>query len=95
MGEDRIKERGFEVEGRVQGVGFRWWTVRTAREEGLTGWVRNRVDGTVEVQAAGPREALDRFAERLGKGPPAARVTEVREVAPEGPQRARDFEVRG
>jgi len=64
--------------GRVQGVGFRAWTRRWAEREGLRGWVRNRPDGRVEVHAAGPEEALARFAEALEEGPRAARVREVK-----------------
>lgn len=68
---------GFRVSGRVQRVGFRWWTVQEARRLGLRGTVRNRPDGTVEVHAAGPDAALERFAAKLGQGPPHARVDGV------------------
>ena len=71
---------GFRISGRVQGVGFRWWTVREARRLGLRGTVRNRPDGTVEVHAAGPDAVLARFAERLREGPPHARVERVDSV---------------
>jgi len=64
----------FIVSGSVQGVGFRWWTVRQARDLGLRGIVRNLADGTVEVQAAGPPEALARLEAALSCGPPTARV---------------------
>ncbi len=65
------------VEGRVQGVNFRYYTVRTARRLGLTGWVANRWDGTVETVAEGPRAALEALLNFLHEGPPAARVTRV------------------
>lgn len=52
-------------EGRVQGVYFRANTQRVATEEGLTGWVRNRPDGSVEAVVEGEREAVDRLVERL------------------------------
>jgi len=65
------------VEGRVQGVNFRYYTVRTARRLGLTGWVANRWDGTVEAVAEGPRAALEALLNFLHEGPPAARVTRV------------------
>ncbi len=74
--------RAFLVEGRVQGVGFRWWTKRTADQLGLSGTVRNRRDGRVELHAAGPHEALEEFARRLRQGPPGARVETVEEVEP-------------
>jgi acylphosphatase len=72
--------RGFRVEGRVQGVGFRWWTAREAGEAGIRGWVRNRSDGSVEVWAWGSPGALDGLAERLRSGPEGARVREVYRV---------------
>ncbi|MET0269568.1 MAG: acylphosphatase [Sphingomonas sp.] len=65
------------VRGRVQGVGYRWWTVETARAAGLAGWVRNRPDGTVEIHAEGKAAALDTFADACGGGPPSARVDAV------------------
>ena len=46
----------------MQGVGFRHWTARTALSLGLTGWVRNLPDGSVEVQAQGERESLEKMA---------------------------------
>lgn len=69
-----------ELYGRVQGVGFRAWTVRQGRKLGLRGWVRNRRDGSVEVHAAGEDAALERFRERMRKGPPAARVDRMEEA---------------
>ena len=76
MGDD-IQRLHAMVSGRVQGVNFRHYTILTARELGLSGWVRNRDDGTVEVLAEGGRPALDRLLAFLRKGPPAARVTGV------------------
>jgi len=65
------------VHGRVQGVNFRYYTVRTAQRLGLTGWVANRWDGTVETVAEGPREALEEFRDFLHRGPPSAVVQQV------------------
>jgi acylphosphatase len=65
------------VHGRVQGVSFRFYTRDEADALGLTGWVANRDDGSVEVVAEGPRAALDRLAAWLHHGPPGARVTDV------------------
>lgn len=65
------------VHGRVQGVNFRSYTVREASELGLTGWVRNVRDGTVETLAEGERENLDRFLAFLHVGSPSAIVTKV------------------
>ena len=67
------------VDGIVQGVNFRYYTQERARSLSLTGWVRNRADGSVEVLAEGPRASLDQLLEFLRRGPPAASVTEVKE----------------
>jgi len=69
--------KGFRavVRGRVQGVGFRAATEETARGLGLGGWVRNLPDGEVEVEAAGPEDALRELAQFLRRGPRMARVT--------------------
>lgn len=68
------------VSGRVQGVGFRWSAVQEARALGLRGWVRNCADGTVDTAVAGGAEDVARFRQWLEKGPPGARVREVREL---------------
>ncbi|OEL25780.1 hypothetical protein BAE44_0013201 [Dichanthelium oligosanthes] len=66
------------VKGRVQGVFFRDWTVETARSLGLSGWVRNRRDGTVEALLSGDPDKVDEMvSRRIPVGPPAAAVTAV------------------
>jgi len=65
------------VSGRVQGVGYRWFARREAEALGLTGWARNRREGTVELEVCGSRERIERLAARLREGPPASAVTEV------------------
>ena len=75
-----MPEAGFRIAGRVQGVGFRWWTLGVARDLNLDGWVRNAPDGSVEVAARGPQAKLSELRLRLSQGPPAARVESVREV---------------
>jgi acylphosphatase len=65
------------IRGKVQGVGFRYWSVRQASKLGLRGWVRNRSDGSVEAVAAGPKDALDAFVAACHTGPRAARVDSV------------------
>jgi acylphosphatase len=69
-----------EVRGRVQGVGFRWYVVDKARELRLSGWVKNRSDGNVELAAAGDSDSLARLEAAVGEGPPGARVEEVRRL---------------
>ena len=76
------------VTGRVQGVGYRAWIVRQARRLGLAGWVRNRADGSVELLAAGPPDALDALLEACRRGPPLARVEAVETQAAEPPEHA-------
>jgi len=65
------------IHGRVQGVGFRWFVQERGRQLGLSGFVRNREDGTVETEAHGSRPALETFLGALRHGPPGANVTEV------------------
>jgi len=69
--------RRFLVSGRVQGVGFRWFVIEAASAEGITGWVRNSPDGTVEVVAEGDAESMERFERRVRRGPGRARVDDV------------------
>ena len=78
------------VSGRVQGVGYRYWTVEEAKRLGLGGWVRNRSDGTVEILAIGPAPALKQLAEACRQGPSGAQVVAVaRGTAPD--DGSRDF----
>lgn len=65
------------ITGKVQGVGFRIATVRQAHSLGVTGWVRNLEDGSVEVLLQGPHDCVDRMLSWLHMGPPAARVQDV------------------
>ena len=65
------------VHGRVQGVFFRSFVQKRARELGLTGYARNLPDDNVEVRAEGEKQQLDRLVDYLKVGPPAARVKDV------------------
>jgi acylphosphatase len=65
------------IKGRVQGVGYRLWTERKATELGLSGWARNRHDGSVEAVFQGPRASVDAMLEACRRGPSAAVVTDV------------------
>lgn len=68
------------ISGRVQGVGFRHFTYKTARELGIKGWVKNLQDGTVETVFTGSPENVNTMKERLKEGPPRARVQHIEEV---------------
>lgn len=65
------------IKGRVQGVGFRYAAYRQAQSLGLTGWLRNRSDGTVEAEFDGARDALESMLAWAREGPPLARVISV------------------
>ncbi len=81
------------VSGRVQGVFFRAAARDEAKRLGLTGWVRNMVDGRVELNACGPYSAVDAFIAWLHRGPPPARVTSVDVMSAEDEGLSR-FEIR-
>jgi acylphosphatase len=67
------------VSGHVQGVGYRYFVLEAAEALGVSGWVRNQFDGTVEVEAQADPETLDEFRARLRQGPPHAYVAELEE----------------
>jgi acylphosphatase len=69
------------ISGRVQGVGYRAWTVATARTMRVKGWVRNRTNGTVEAIFSGTDEQLAKMIEACYDGPPTARVDAVKQSA--------------
>jgi acylphosphatase len=71
------------IQGRVQGVWYRGWTVLEAERRGLRGWVRNRNDGSVEALFIGPDETVADMVAACREGPPAARVTAVMESSAE------------
>ena len=78
--------RRYIISGRVQGVGFRWFTQAAAARDNIHGWVRNLPDGRVEAAAEGEADALERFERGLRHGPPGARVErlEIEHTVPDG-----------
>ena len=78
--------RNVRLTGQVQGVFFRDWTRTEASELGVSGWVRNCADGSVEAHVEGERDAVERLIGRMRDGPPSARVDDVQveEVSAEG-----------
>lgn len=68
------------ISGRVQGVGFRYFTYRTAKELNIRGWVKNLQDGTVETVFTGSPENVKHMHEKLKEGPSRARVQHIKEV---------------
>ena len=78
-----VRTARVRIEGRVQGVSYRYWTVEEARVLGLAGWVRNRRDGSVEALFSGAAERVAEMLVRCHDGPAAAAVTSV-DVLEEG-----------
>jgi len=93
--EESVEARRFVVKGRVQGVGFRWFVEREAHLLGVSGWVRNKSDGSVEVMAQGSAEQLAGLHGRLREGPRAARVEEVDVSAAEVEPGLNSFRIEG
>jgi len=77
MGDNDTKRYRVTVSGRVQGVGFRFFTRDAARRLGLSGWVMNLADGGVELEVEGKQSGIDKLIEELRQGPPLSRVTDV------------------
>ena len=80
--------------GRVQGVGFRYFSQEAAVREGVYGWVRNVPDGNVEIEAEGEAEAIERFEHRIRQGPRGARVDRVDASEPLPSHHNTGFEIR-
>jgi acylphosphatase len=73
------------IRGRVQGVGFRYWMTREAEKRGLSGWVRNLPDGTVEALVSGPDAAIQDIIDVCRRGPRLAHVESVEQSLAEAP----------
>jgi acylphosphatase len=93
MTSDRTALRAI-VHGRVQGVGFRYFVLEVATGLGLTGYVRNRPDGSVEVEAEGSRDSLELLLAELRRGPSLSHVERVAESWSEAASAFTGFGVR-
>jgi acylphosphatase len=94
MSEQEIQRLYAIVEGRVQGVGFRYFTQERAVFLGLTGWVRNRWNGTVELVAEGPRADLEILLQAIRRGPRAGTTQNLKWDWQEGTGEFRTFYIR-
>jgi len=77
-GDVKRKQVHGTIRGRVQGVGFRYFTQQVAAELGVTGWVKNNYDGSVEFLAQGTDDEIEAFLRAIGRGPASASVQDMR-----------------
>ena len=82
------------IKGRVQGVGFRYWTQRTAESLSLGGWVMNMPDGSVEAAFEGTREQVEKMVAAARKGPQFGKVDDIELVWRDSVGEFKEFEVR-
>ena len=94
MTEDDLSRLHINVEGRVQGVGFRYFVVENAQRLNLSGWVRNRWDGSVELVAEGNRQSLDNLLAAVRRGPRSSMVLGIKIDWGEATGEFRDFRVK-
>ncbi len=80
------------ISGKVQGVGYRYYTAQQAKQRGITGWVKNLPDGRVEAVLEGNKQAITEMIKWCHQGPPASEVTEVK-INYEKPQSYNKFEI--
>ena len=83
---ENVSAYNVRISGRVQGVGFRYTTLRQAERYGVAGWVRNMADGSVEVECEGESGKIDQFIRFLSKGPTGSYIRNVdkRKITPKG-----------
>lgn len=89
-----LKRFSMVVFGRVQGVGYRYFAQDAAEALGISGWVRNNYDGTVEIEAQAEEEWLDQFQDRLRDGPPLAHIANIQKCEMPPVEGESSFEVR-
>lgn len=94
MEQAEIKRLHVRVEGRVQGVSFRYFVAENAQRLNLTGWVRNRWDGSVELIAEGQRPDLDELLAEVRRGPRSSKVLGIKTDWQEATGEFRDFRIR-
>ena len=82
-----------EITGLVQGVGFRWWVQSEAERLRLSGWVRNRSDGSVQALFAGPEQVVAEMAALCWRGPPHAKIADVAQRAAPAPSPVTGFRI--
>jgi acylphosphatase len=87
--------RAYRVTGRVQGVSFRWFTSRVAKELGISGTVQNHPDGSVRIHARGTLAVLDQLEVTIARGSVAARVEAVERIEPSQAVKADGFRIEG
>ncbi len=90
-----MERRAYRISGKVQGVGFRYYTREEALGLGLDGWVCNRTDGSVEVRVEGEPGLLADFESRLRQGPPTGEVEQLRRIRVDEAETALDPEIYG
>lgn len=88
------ENRKLHIQGKVQGVGFRFFATRVARRLGLRGWIQNNRDGSVEALVEGDAEKIDQWLEELREGPRYAEVTKIDQERREFSGRLGEFDVK-
>ena len=86
--------RLIRINGKVQGVGYRFFATRVARRLGLKGWIQNTRDGTVEAAVEGEKEAIEEWLEELKEAPRYAEVTHIDQESKDFTGRLPDFDVK-
>ncbi len=89
-----MKRFYIKVFGIVQGVGFRFFTMRKAQKHNIVGYVRNLADGSVEIDARGKPDDLEKFLMDIKKGPPVGKISKIEVSSLEPDDEYRDFEIK-